>query len=101
MKNGTLVRQCTSASTLLANRLLVLAGKEAASLAPLLPAATSGLVVVSNKPHETVRALRAAYPDLLLAIEPDASAGAFATEDDPFVLPSGGLFSLPLNEVLD
>ena len=101
IKIGTLARQSTSASILLTNRLLVLAGKEATSLAPLLPAATSGLVVASSKPHETVRMLRAAYPDLLLAIEPDASAGAFATEDDPFVLPSGGLFPMPLNAVLD
>ncbi len=101
IKIGTRTRQSTSVSTLLANRLLVLAGREATSLAPLLPATTSGLVVVSNKPYETVRVLREAYPDLILAIEPDASAGAFATEDDPFVLPSGGLFRMPLTEVLD
>jgi hypothetical protein len=82
--------------------LLVVAGPAGRAVAPYLPAATSGLVLVSGKQHATVSELRQCFPDLTLAAEPKGAGSAFATVQEPFVLPIGdGLFDWPLSRVLD
>ncbi|MFC6091534.1 hypothetical protein [Saccharothrix lopnurensis] len=69
------------------------------TLMPLL-ADVDGLVLSGKKACKAVRELRRSrYQGLLLA-DPEGYASAAATAEEPFVLPSGGLFGASLSDVL-
>lgn len=90
--------------TTLKGRLLVEALADDAVHCPaLLSRSLSGLVIGGAKDAAaTVRSLRAAYNDLVLAIDPLNSEKYFATETAPFALGDGDtLFTPSVEEVLN
>lgn len=61
----------------------------------------SGLVLNGANALDTMRHLRAAHPDMFLAIDPQTSEKHFATEDDPFVInPEPDPEQMPLDQEL-
>jgi hypothetical protein len=90
----------STARELLTDRVLHIATDDAHWVAGHVPP-DSGLVVAGAKAQAVARRLRRIHRDLLVIIEPTSHRDAVATEKEPFVLPSGGLFSVSLDEVLD
>ena len=88
------------AREVIADRLMLMAGGVARSIAPLLPASGSGLIVTAGQPHQTVRFLRREFPNLVLGVEPSGCAAQPATPEKPFVLPDDGLLQIGLEEIL-
>lgn len=90
----------TEAANRLATRVLMIAGGEAEATAPHVDRDRSGLVVAGAAAPKTVKALRKAYPDLVLLIEP-TSLEVWATPEHPFALEVDGLFPQELDEALE
>ena len=88
------------AREVIADRLMLMAGGVARSIAPLLPASGSGLIVTAGQPHQTVRLLRREFPNLVLGMEPSGCAAQPATPENPFVLPDDGLLQVGLETIL-
>lgn len=94
----------TDAQTLVRGRLLVHAGsRDALRVATEVPLEdVSGLIVAGAQNFGLISELRRAFPDLVLAAEPDVDKDVTATPSDPFVLGEPNLFGTPtLDTVLD
>lgn len=97
------MRPVVDAATLLSDKMLTLGGEDILGLAGGVDMDDGGVVAVGSKAAQTVRRLRAGYPDLLLVQQPDAHTWHAATAEMPLSIDvpadeegADVLFSVPM-----